>query len=178
MLEKNALRKHIKKCVAALTEDEKATLSHEVLQRLEQTEAFRSAECVLLFHSLPDEVQTHEFVERWSATKRILLPVVVGDTLKVAEYGGTKSITQGAFGIGEPTGELISEPTGVDLIVVPGVAFDRMGHRLGRGRGYYDRFLAAPSLRQVHKIGLCFPCQMVESVPVMPFDIAMDEVVC
>ncbi len=178
MLEKAALRKHIKASLAALTTDEKAALSFEVLQRLERTEQFRRARCVLLFHSLPDEVRTHEFVERWSGPKRILLPVVVGDTLKVAEYSGAESLAKGAFGIGEPTGELISDPADVDLVVVPGVAFDREGHRLGRGRGYYDRFLATPSLQGVYKIGVCFPCQMVESVPVSPLDVSMDEVVC
>ncbi len=178
MLEKDAFRKHIKALVAALSEDEKVAQSRQALQRLERTEQFQRARCVLLFHSLPDEVRTHEFVERWSREKQILLPVVTGSTMQVSAYQGEHNLTTGAFGIGEPTGELISEPTGIDLVVVPGVAFDSEGHRLGRGRGYYDRFLALPSLRDVYTMGICFPCQMVDQVPVSALDVPMDEVIC
>ena len=64
----------------------------------------------------------------------------------------------------------------IDLAIVPGMAFDPQGHRLGRGRGYYDRFL--PLIPQAYKIGLCFPFQLVGNVPTEPTDIAMDEVVC
>lgn len=85
-------------------------------------------------------------------------------------------MTRGAFGIMEPSGELFTDYSRITLAVVPGMAFDSHGHRLGRGKGYYDRFL--PLLPQAYKIGVCFPFQLVDDVPIEPTDVVMDEVVC
>lgn len=148
--------------------------SAEILAALEASAAFRAASTLLLYHSLPDEVFTHDFIQRWSQQKQLLLPVVVGDELELRRYTSPADLQIGAFGIEEPTGELFTEYDKIDLAVIPGVAFDRNGNRLGRGKGYYDRLL--PHLKGCHKIGICFPYQLVEEVPVEPFDIPMDEV--
>ena len=79
------------------------------------------------------------------------------------------------YGIEEPTGELFTDYADIDFIVVPGVAFDRNGNRLGRGKGYYDRLL--PRIPSAYKAGICFPFQLVEEVPAEPFDIRMDEII-
>ena len=71
-------------------------------------------------------------------------------------------------------GELMSDEASVDVVLVPGVAFDAEGHRLGRGRGYYDRFLRTCKART---IGVCFDFQKVDEVPVDAFDVTIDEVV-
>lgn len=76
----------------------------------------------------------------------------------------------------EPTGELFTDYDLIDVAIVPGMAFDREGHRLGRGKGYYDRFLA--QLPHIYKIGICFPFQLVDKVPADVHDILMDEVIC
>ena len=107
--------------------------------------------------------------------KRILLPVVVGDDLELRLYTGPEDLKPGAYGIEEPTGELFTDYADIDFIVVPGVAFDRNGNRLGRGKGYYDRLL--PRIPSAHKAGICFPFQLVEEVPAEPFDIRMDEII-
>jgi 5-formyltetrahydrofolate cyclo-ligase len=80
----------------------------------------------------------------------------------------------GAYGILEPTGPLFTDYDSIDLAVVPGVAFTRDGVRLGRGKGYYDRLL--PRIKSP-KVGICFPFQILESIPTEPFDVKMDEVV-
>lgn len=151
------------------------TLSAEVLTKLEASPRFQQAQVVMLYYSLPDEVQTHHFVEHWAQSKRIILPVVVGDDLVLRSYHGRHELVKGAYGIEEPTGPPFLQLEQIECIVVPGVAFDSQGNRLGRGKGYYDRLL--PRLPQAYKIGLCFPFQRVEQVPTEPFDIRMDEVI-
>lgn len=149
--------------------------SAEILAALEAHPAFRAASTVLLYHSLKDEVDTHEFIRKWSRKKRILLPVVVGDDLELRIYTGPEDMTIGAYGIEEPIGELFTDYAAIDFIAVPGVAFDRSGNRLGRGKGYYDRLL--PRIPSAYKAGICFPFQLVEEVPAEAFDIRMDEVI-
>lgn len=149
--------------------------SAEILARLEAHPAFQAADTVLLYHSLPDEVDTHGFVEKWSKTKRILLPVVAGERLELRAYTGHEHLTQGAYGIGEPDGPAFTDYGAIALAVVPGVAFDRQGNRLGRGKGYYDRLLE--HLPATYKIGICFPYQIVNSVPTEALDIRMDEII-
>jgi 5-formyltetrahydrofolate cyclo-ligase len=171
---KKELRQEMARQKAGLTPDERLHLSAPLLAALESHPAFGAASTVLLYHSLPDEVDTHAFVRKWWRAKRLLLPVVVGADLELREYKGEESMALGRFGIEEPVGKAFTDYGGIDLAVVPGVAFDRRGNRLGRGRGYYDRLL--PSLPSTYKIGICFPFQLVEEVPAEPFDIRMDEV--
>ena len=128
--------------------------SANILTALEAHPAFRAANTVLLYHSLNDEVDTHEFIQKWSNKKRILLPVVVGDDLELRVYTGPENMSIcGVYGIEEPTGEAFTDYAAIDFIVVPGVAFDAKGNRLGRGKGYYDRLL--PRIPTAYKAGIC-----------------------
>lgn len=148
--------------------------SADILAALEAHPAFRAASIVLLYYSLKDEVGTHEFVRKWSREKLVLLPVVKGEELELRVFTGPEDLTTGAYGIGEPTGELFTDYAAIDFAVIPGVAFDATGNRLGRGKGYYDRLL--PRLT-AFKAGICFPFQLVEEVPAEPFDIRMDTII-
>lgn len=166
--------------MALLKNQHKSSVTHqsqsaEILAALEAHPAFGAANTVLLYYSLPDEVDTHEFVQKWSREKRILLPVVVGDDLELRIYTGSEDLSTGSYGIEEPTGELFTNYAAIDFIAVPGVAFDGNGNRLGRGKGYYDRLL--PHIPAAYKAGICFPFQLVEEVPAEPFDIRMDEII-
>lgn len=129
---------------------------------------------MLLYHSLPDEVRTWDFVDRWCGSKRVLLPVVVGDDLELRLYTGRDSLRLGMYNILEPVGPLFTDYDSIDLAVIPGVAFTRDGVRLGRGKGYYDRLL--PRINSP-KIGICFPFQILDFIPTEPFDVRMDDVV-
>lgn len=145
-----------------------------MLSRLEAHPAFRQAHTILLYHSLPDEVNTHDFIRKWSAQKQILLPVVIGNDLELRRYTNPQDLKKGAYGIEEPVGEPFTDYASIDLAIIPGVAFDAQGNRLGRGKGYYDRLL--PRLPHTYKIGICFPFQLLEEVPTEALDVRMDEV--
>ena len=139
---------------------------------------WQQAECVLLYHALPDEPRLDSLYEQaLSMGKQVLLPVVDGSDLVLKRYEGPASLREGAFHIMEPTGEPfpVSRYAEIDLAVIPGMAFDRAGHRLGRGKGYYDRLL--PRLPKAYKLGVCFPFQLLDSIPCEEHDVVMDDVV-
>jgi len=178
MLDKQTLRKHVKAQIATLSMNKRNELSAKIMEELECNPKFCEAKTVMLYNSLPDEVCTHDLIAKWAERKCILLPVVKGDDIEVRRFTAFSNISERAFHIGEPQGATFTELGKIDLIVVPGVAFDRLGNRMGRGRGYYDRFLSQNALSQAWRIGVCFPQQLVESVPTEPHDISMHEVLC
>lgn len=148
------------------------------LTKLSRHPRLADAHTVLLYSALPDEVPTQPLLSRLATEgKTVLLPRVVNDTdMELRRYTGLHDLEQGAFGIMEPTGELFTDYDDIDVAVIPGMAFDREGHRLGRGKGYYDRFLT--QLPHTYKIGICFPFQLVDHVPTDAHDILMNEVIC
>jgi len=146
--------------------------SEKIMEMLEKAPVFQKAQTVMFYSSLPDEVRTTAFIEKWRNKKRIILPTVVGDDIVPVELTSDTTFAVGDFNILEPQNRPYAG--GYDLIVVPGVAFDPVGNRLGRGRGYYDRFLSQH--KEVEKIGICFDFQVVEKVPTDPNDIPMDAV--
>jgi 5-formyltetrahydrofolate cyclo-ligase len=148
--------------------------STEIFRRLEAHTVFEGARTVLLFYSLKDEPDTHEFIEKWSEEKVLLLPAVRGERLELRVYGSRRSLSAGKYDIQEPAGEAFTDYASIDLAVIPGVAFDRSGNRLGRGKGYYDRLLP---LLSAYKIGVGFSFQLVEEVPASELDVRMDEVI-
>ncbi len=150
-------------------------LSDQIMNHLEQTELFQEASCIALYHAIPGEVQTAGFIEKWYRKKKLLLPLIVGDDLRLLLYEGPESLRPGPFGILEPKEDGIEIPENeIDLIIVPGVAFDKDKNRMGRGKGFYDRLL---SNLDTPKIGICFGFQLLPHVPVEPFDKRMDRVI-
>lgn len=137
------------------------------------------ATTVLLYYPLPDEVDVRPLLQMGlQAGHRVLLPVVVGDDLELRLYEGEDSLRAGAYNIMEPVGPFFPQEMydRIQLAIVPGMAFDATGHRLGRGKGYYDRLL--PRLTQAYKVGVCYPFQFVADIPSEEHDVAMNEVVC
>lgn len=151
-------------------------MSDDKTSLLEAHPRFRQAGIVLLFHSLPDEPCTHALLERWKDRKTLLLPAVAGNALTLHRYTGRESLREGAFRILEPAGPQFDDYPSIQLAVVPGVAFDACGRRIGRGRGFYDRLLAHRACSHIYKIGLCFDFQKFEALPALPHDISMDEI--
>jgi len=172
-MEKKELRTLIKTLKKQHTKEQLLEQSEQILAKLEQHPDFIKAEKVMLYSALPDEVQTQAFLKKWHLKKTIILPTVVGDDIIPVEFGKDTAFAVGDFNILEPQNEPYTGD--FDLIVVPGVAFDRKGNRIGRGRGYYDRFLSKHL--NVKRIGICFDFQLVDEVPTEPFDILMDEVI-
>lgn len=132
---------------------------------------------ILAYSALPDEVPTQALLDLLvKQGKTVILPRVINDTdMELRRYTGRHDLQLGAYGILEPTGELFTVYDTIDVAIVPGMAFDAEGYRLGRGKGYYDRFLAR--VPYLYKIGLCFSWQMVDKVPHDKHDIVMDEVI-
>ena len=160
----------------AVTAEEKLRRSETVMRSVEQLPEFQRARVVLLYWSMADEVQTHAFVERWYKEKTLLLPCVDGDDLVLRQYTGPECMVAGEqFGIGEPTGEEWKDLGAVELIVVPGVAFDKQNNRMGRGRGFYDRLLK--STPNAVKVGVAYDFQMLDTIPVEPHDVKMNRVI-
>jgi 5-formyltetrahydrofolate cyclo-ligase len=173
MDKKKELRKQIK-ALKNMHASSNAQQSVDIMAALEKHPLFKSANIILLYHSLPDEVYTHAFLEKWYNRKQLLLPVVVGDELELRRFSSPNDLQVGAYNIQEPVGECFNDFSAIELVVVPGMAFDKQGHRLGRGKGYYDRLL--PKLTNAYKLGVCFPYQYIEEVPTDEHDIRMDEV--
>lgn len=171
---KKIVRRDAKARVAAIGAEERSRLSEVVMSEVEALAEFAEADTVLCFWSLPDEVCTHEFCNRWHYKKRVLLPVVAGDRLELRLFGGEERMAIGAFGIKEPAGAAFEAYGEIDLALIPGVCFDKSNRRLGRGKGFYDKLLPLISAK---KIGLCFPAQIVQELPADPWDIPMDAVV-
>lgn len=92
----------------------------------------------------------------------------------VCPLNSPDDLQEGAFHILEPTGTAFTDYDSIEIAVVPGMSFDAEGHRLGRGKGYYDRFL--PRIPRAYKIGICFDFQKTPHVPTDAHDVPMDEV--
>lgn len=135
------------------------------------------SQTILVYSALPDEVPTQALLDLLvKQGKVVLLPRVISNTdMELRCYTGRHDLQEGAYGILEPNGALFTDYDTIDVAIVPGMAFDAEGYRLGRGKGYYDRFLAR--VPYLYKIGLCFSWQMVDKVPHDKHDIVMDEVI-
>lgn len=174
MTEKQKLRKQIAQQKKTYSEKQLSEWSSSLLKRLEDHPLFQSAHIILMYYSLPDEVRTHDFIEKWQQDKRIVLPIVKGDELELKYFEGKDKLTSGSFGIGEPSEGESANACDIELAIIPGVAFDCKGNRLGRGKGFYDRTL--DKLTKAYRIGVCFGFQTVERIPTEHCDRPMDEV--
>lgn len=174
MKTKKEIRKEISEIKKKMSLERKKIASSQIFNRLEKLSEFNQSCVILAYHSLMDEVFTHATIKRWSKNKTVLLPKVVGDDLELRKYSSDDDLKIGSYGIMEPCGELWTDYSAIDLAVIPGVAFDKEGNRLGRGKGYYDRLLPKLSCT---KIGVCYPEQLLDFIPVDEHDISMDIVV-
>ena len=159
-----------------------AKMSEEVVGRLVSrlsslTSDLSPLTTVLAYWPLPDEVDIRPLIDQLVAEgKTVVLPKVTGDeTMELRRYASRADLEEGAFHIMEPVGDAFEAYDQIGFALVPGMAFDAACHRLGRGKGYYDRFLSAHP--DIYKIGVCFPFQRVAEVPSEAHDVIMDEVI-
>ncbi len=173
MENKNLIRDKMKILKQQVPDFQKTENAKIVFKKIESLTEFKIAKTILLYWSLPDEMPTHNFVEKWSNSKQVLLPALDGEEIILKQFISQKQMTAGKWGILEPNeNECFSEK--IDLVVVPGVAFDIKKNRLGRGKGYYDRFLTKIN---TFKIGICYDFQLIESVPANYKDVKMNAVI-
>ena len=175
-MDKNECRKWVRAAKREVPLVEKKARSQSIMAQVEELPQFKEAHTVLLYWSMDDEVYTHDFCDRWYREKCLLLPCVDGDDLVLRQYTGRDCLQAGPqFGIGEPTGRVFQALEQIEMIVVPGVAFDKHNNRMGRGRGFYDCLLK--STPNAYKVGVAFDFQLFDTIPVEPFDVPMNHVV-
>jgi 5-formyltetrahydrofolate cyclo-ligase len=179
MLTKAELRRHLLAQRAMLTPADIEQHSTVIAAYLCTLPAFRVSHTIMVYMALPQEVQTMPIItQARQLQKRVAVPVIRGqDLIAVALSKTTRQLQRGRFGILEPCGTpCVIHPQEIGCIVVPGIAFDTRGGRLGFGKGYYDRFL-----RQLpattYRCGLAFGIQIVPCVPQAPHDICMHGIV-
>ena len=174
-LDKKSLRKEVRSRKRQFSTEELIEESRPLIQRVLSHPRLQCAKTILLYNSLPDEVYTHDLIKQLhDAGKTILLPVVISDTeMELRLYSSSTSFETSSYGILEPTGEAFTDFSLIEFALIPGMAFDEERNRLGRGKGYYDRFL--PLLTNAYKVGICFPFQFLPNIPTEETDIKVDE---
>lgn len=174
--QKSALRNRLRALLSELTRAQREEAAVEICARLIEQPAWKNARSVLLFASLPDEPNIRPLLHAaLDAGKLTVLPrfnAATGGYEAAVVRDLAKDFTEGKFGILEPGPACaVADLKRLDLILVPGVAFDWQGHRLGRGKGFYDRLLAEVSGKTC---GVGFDQQVVATLPVEPHDVRLN----
>jgi 5-formyltetrahydrofolate cyclo-ligase len=180
-MNKAQLRAQMKVFLAGLSAGDRHNRSLAACSQLISTREFKHAQTIMIFLSMTSEVETSTLaVKAWQEGKSIVVPRVDWNTKRMDPVEikslDTEMQTTG-LGVREPVSG-ISVPLGcIDMVVIPGMAFDRKGFRVGRGRGFYDRFLAQQDFKGV-RCALCFHEQLVaEPLPCEAHDVPMDLIV-
>ncbi len=176
MNSKAAVRKHLREVLAALTESQRHQKSLNACSLVAASPEFAAARVVMLFLSTPHEVDTASLaLKSWQAGKTVVVPKVSWDQrrmLPVEISSLNTNMTTTGPGVREPVSGKPIPVDFIDLVIVPGLGFTSTGHRIGRGMGFYDRFLAQPEFLGV-SCGLGFEEQIVESMPVLDHDMPL-----
>ena len=172
-MKKEEVRRQAKARKSLLSDAERAEAARRVFGFVEQTAAFMLAEHILMYNSLADELCTREFIDRWADRKRFYLPRVNGVNLEILPYDRNR-LHLGAFHIEEPDGDDVVDSHSIELVIVPAVAYDRRGNRVGRGKGFYDRLLADTD---AVTMGVAYECQLFDEIEVDDFDIPVHYVI-
>lgn len=167
------IRRFIKAQKGLLDTNERYSSAQAVFAKLESTAEFKTARNILVYHSLNDELSTLEFIDKWAEIKHLFLPRVNGSDLEILAYDRS-ALALGAFNIEEPTGNDICSIHNIDLVIVPAIAYDSHGNRVGRGKGFYDRLLSQSTAL---KIGVGYSFQLVDKIDAAPHDIPVDIVI-
>jgi len=162
----------------ALSSAQAVALGTAAQSQLVQLPVFHVAKSVALYAAIHGEVGTDLLCKQALAHgKVVLFPAVVGHALQFRQLGALHEMIPGRFGILEPApGAQLWDAMDIDLIVVPGVAFDRHGRRIGYGKGFYDRTLHVLE-GSGRLFGLCYDFQLLEEITAIPHDVRMDGVV-
>lgn len=172
-MDKKTLRKQIREQKQAMTPESIESASGKLVQMFLETELYKQAKTIYGYLPYNQEVRTEPILERALADgKKVAVPKVYGNDMKFIYLSDLKQVAPGYAGIPEPVadGPVGDDPTA--LVLMPGMAFDKEGHRIGYGGGFYDKFLAAEPDHPT--IALCYEFQMVAQLPTEEFDIPVD----
>ena len=172
-MDKQSLRRQIRQQKRAMTEEQIVSASRRLGEKLAASELYQQAKTIYGYLPYNQEVRTVPMLQRaLEDGKRVAVPKCYGDEMRFIYLDDLSRVEAGYCGIPEPIADepVASDPTA--LVLMPGLAFDREGHRIGYGGGFYDKFLAAEPNHPT--LALCYDFQMVESIPTEAFDIPVD----
>jgi len=177
---KKDIRSTILKKRSSMPRSEVQKKSKLIKEQIFQMQEFREAKTILFYVSYDNEVDTHEMIkESLGMKKQVVVPKTDMNNRTIICSSLTKwdDLLSGAYNILEPRRECVNEvsPESIDLMIIPGVAFDCQGNRIGHGMGYYDRLLQKKMI--THCVGLAFELQIVESIPSEKHDVKVEKIV-
>lgn len=180
MIDKKQIRKRIIALRNAMPSEEIAAKSSEIVRRLTGLREIRESSTLMVFLNFGSEVVTDDLIVwGWAEGKRILVPLCHPESREMTPclIGGFADLETGHYGIREPKADRLRvvPPGEIDAVLIPAVAFDRRGYRVGYGGGYYDRFL--PKAPRAARIGAVFACQIVPQVPIDRYDLQVERIV-
>lgn len=172
MITKNEIRETIKKQREALDPLNKQKLDELIIEKINKKSEFKTSHTILFYISHKNEVDLKNLIVDSLKEKIIVLPKVKEDNLTLHQINSFDDLEKGAYGILEPKQDTkIFNPAEIDLAFIPGVAFDSQGHRIGFGKGYYDKL--NKELKCL-KIGIAYDFQIVDEIPFEPHDVPVD----
>jgi 5-formyltetrahydrofolate cyclo-ligase len=169
---KHTLRQHFTQIRDSIPANEKIQMEQIIQNKILQMPEFQKAQNILLYASIKSEVSLRPIKEFCIENKQLFLPEIHGKTLKIRQVENLQSLQNGQFEIPTPhphSREIT--PAEIDICLIPGITFDLQGHRIGYGKGFYDRLL--PQLN-CPKIGIAFDCQISEKIPTESHDHQLD----
>ena len=179
-MEKTEARRHIERKLSGLSAARRTAKSRRITDKLLRLPEFVRARTVMLFASMADEPDTLPIIEAaLKAGKTVVLPKVLQGARRMVACPITDpgtDLAPGTYDILEPATNAVTDLSAVDFCLVPARAFDRLGGRLGRGAGYYDRFMADPAFRAI-RCGIAFNEQILDKVPSQPHDLPVHMIV-
>lgn len=179
---KQELRRKMLLKLKTQKEEERIERSRKIQKKLFALSTFKQAQVIMFYISCGFEVDTLNMIkEAIRLGKKVAVPRLKDNNRKMAislVSGVDSELETGPYGIKQPKAEYLRPVSieKIDLVVVPGVAFDSGGKRLGRGKGYYDRFLEAKR-EKTRTVGLAFKCQIVEDLPQSPHDYPVEQLI-
>lgn len=178
-LTKKQIRSKILLRLKTQKEDSRERKSQIIKNRLLRTQGFKQAKIVMFYLSFDGEVNTAEMIKLAKRLgKKVAVPVCNQRCTSIHPcfLSDRGKLAKGPYGISEPVTKQFIDPRQIDLVVVPGVSFDKKGNRLGRGKGYYDRFLKTLPAK-THSIGLAFDFQILPKIPATTNDVSVNKVI-
>ncbi len=176
-MDKSRLRRELQNYLLEMDEKQRVEKSHKACQNLISTPEFQNASAVMMYLSLPHEVDTSEAIlHAWQLGKTVAVPKISWQQrhmIPVQINSLETAFSTEASGLRNPVTGLPLPFEEIDLVVAPAIGFDRKGHRLGRGGSYYDRFFANKQLK-ASRCGLAFAEQIVDFIPVTEHDEPID----
>lgn len=176
-MDKQSIRKEMFALRTKMSFPDRVKASREICDKIKQLPVYQKASSILAYFAVRNEVSLYPLIEdAWRSGKRISLPSMEQDEIIPRLFTTPSTLEEGKFHVLEPDKSCEKiDTTKLDLVLVPGVAFDQNGYRLGFGKGHYDRFFE--KLPDVYKCGIAYDVQMVETIYPEVHDIAMDIVI-